>query len=174
MSTVVISPYSEEWPELFRQTKAQLLTVFAPSEFSGEPVCIEHIGSTSVRGLAAKPVIDVMLAASSLQQIEEKIATLGALGYTYVSKYEQDLPMRRYFVKTPANSLRIHLHTVTAGSQFWHEHIAFRDILRIDEHLRLQYQNLKQQLAKEFANDKSAYTDAKGPFIRAALAQSAR
>lgn len=164
MPQVLIAPYSEEWPQYFRHAEAELLAAFAPLAVS-----IEHIGSTSVPGLVAKPVIDVMLAASSLQEVEMKIAALAELGYAYVAKYEQDLPMRRYFVKSPADSLRVHLHAVEAGSQFWKEHIAFRDMLRTNAQLRSQYQALKLRLAQEFADDKSAYTDAKGPFIQAAL-----
>lgn len=165
MSDVIISSYSEEWPALFRQVRQELLTAFDPIVVS-----IEHVGSTSVHGLSAKPVIDVLLGANSLSDVESRIESLSRLGYTYVSKYEQELPMRRYFVKSPAGSLRIHLHAVELGSRFWQEHLAFRDLLRTDPQLRSSYQSLKLQLAREHSHDKSAYTAAKGPFIRAALA----
>lgn len=161
----VVSPYSAEWPDIFRGIQEELLDVFSPLV-----VAIEHIGSTSVPGLAAKPVIDVLLGAQSLRDIESRIGPLDALGYVYVSKYEREIPMRRYFVKPPDASLRVHLHGVEIGSPIWREHLVFRDALRGDADLRLQYQALKLRLAEEFADDKSAYTDAKGPFIRAVLA----
>lgn len=160
----VVSPYSAEWPDLFRGIREELLDVFSPLVVS-----IEHIGSTSVPGLAAKPVIDVLLGAQSLLDIESRIGPLGERDYAYVSKYEREIPMRRYFVKPSGASLRVHLHGVEIGSPIWREHLVFRDALRGNLDLRARYQMLKLRLAEEFADDKSAYTDAKGPFIRSAL-----
>jgi GrpB-like predicted nucleotidyltransferase (UPF0157 family) len=165
MSTVVVSPYSAEWPNHFRVVREELLSVFAPIA-----VVVEHTGSTSVPGLAAKPVIDVLLGARSLEEIESKVKPLSGLGYSYVTKYEREFPMRRYFVKSSAASPRVHLHAVELGSRFWLEHLAFRDALRGDSALRFRYQSLKLHLAKEFGDDKSAYSAAKGPFIQSVLA----
>jgi len=165
MSTVVVSPYSAEWPHHFQAVREELLPVFAPVV-----VAVEHSGSTAVPGLAATPVIDVLLGDASLADIEAKIAALGELGYAYVPKYERELPMRRYFVKPSSAGPRVHLHAVELGSRFWREHLAFRDALRADPALRSEYQSLKLRLAQEFAADKSAYTDAKGPFIRSVVA----
>lgn len=166
---VIVSPYSEAWPRQFQQIRDELLAAFAPI-----PAAIEHIGSTSVPGLAAKPVIDVLLGANSLAEIESRIEVLGRAGYGYVQKYEQQLPLRRYFVKAPAESLRIHLHAVELGSRIWHEHLMFRDLLRADAALRSRYQALKQELAREHALDKTAYTAAKEPFILDVLAAARR
>lgn len=149
---------------MFRDIREELLGVLSPLV-----VAIEHIGSTSVPGLAAKPVIDVLLGAQSLTYIESRIDPLGERCYAYVSKYEREIPMRRYFVKPADASLRVHLHGVEIGSPIWREHLAFRDALRGDPDLRLQYQTLKLRLADEFADDKSAYPGAKGPFIRSVL-----
>lgn len=164
-STFVVSPYSAEWPDVFHGIREEMLGVFSPLV-----VAVEHIGSTSVPGLAAKPVIDVLLGAQSLADIESRIGPLDGLGYAYVSKYEREIPMRRYFVKSSATSLRVHVHGVALGSRIWREHLAFRDALRGDADLRAQYETLKLRLAEEFADDKSAYTDAKGPFIRSVIA----
>jgi GrpB-like predicted nucleotidyltransferase (UPF0157 family) len=165
MSTVTIIAYSPYWPTQFHAIREELLIVFAPML-----VTIEHIGSTSVPGLAAKPVIDVLLGARSLEDIESKIKPLSEIGYSYVPKYERELPMRRYFVKSSATSLRVHLHAVELNSRLWQEHLAFRDRLRADANLCAQYQTLKLSLAEEFADDKSAYTAAKSPFIQSVLA----
>lgn len=165
MSGVVVSPYSAEWPGCFAGAREELLGVFAPLA-----VVVEHIGSTSVVGLAAKPVIDVLLGAGSLGEIEAKIPALGERGYSYVPKYEHELPLRRYFVKSSTTSFRIHVHAVEWGSRFWQEHLAFRDALRADAALRSQYQSLKLRLVEEFADDKSAYSSAKSPFIRSVVA----
>lgn len=165
MPAIVLIPYSPDWPAQFHAIREELLTVFAPTA-----VTIEHIGSTSVPGLSAKPVIDVLLGARSLADIELKIKPLSEIGYSYVPKYEVEIPTRRYFVKASATSLRVHLHVVELGSRIWQEHLAFRDRLRADASLRSQYQALKLRLAEEFADDKSAYTAAKGPFIQSVLA----
>jgi GrpB-like predicted nucleotidyltransferase (UPF0157 family) len=165
MSTVAVSPYSTEWPVLFRRVREELLAVFAPTA-----VVVEHIGSTSVPGLAAKPVIDVLLGASTLADVEAKIEPLVEKGYSYISKYERKLPMRRYFVKkTLSASIPIHVHAVELGCRLWQEHLAFRDTLCADPAVRSQYEALKLRLAQEFADDKSAYTAAKGPFIQSIL-----
>lgn len=165
MSTVVVSPYSAEWPSCFRVIREELLAVISPIA-----VTVEHIGSTSVPGLAAKPVIDVLLGARSLAEVESNIEALGDLGYAYVKKYEDVLPMRRYFVKSPAASFRVHLHAVELGSHLWLEHLAFRDALRSDPALRARYQSLKLQLAHAFADDKAAYSAAKDPFVQSVIA----
>ncbi len=169
MPSVVVSPYSAEWPECFLAIRDELNAVFSPMA-----VAIEHIGSTSVPGLAAKPVIDVLLGAPSLAEVESKIEPLGGLGYAYIQKYEEMLPTRRYFVKSAAGSLRIHLHAVERGSRIWQEHLAFRAALRSDPTLRARYQSLKLQLAQEFADDKAAYSAAKDPFIQSILADVCR
>ena len=165
MPTVIVAPYSPNWPTQFHATREELLSVLAPTV-----VNVEHIGSTSVPGLSAKPVIDVLLGARSLADIESKIKPLNKIGYLYVPKYERKLPMRRYFVRSSATSLRVHLHAVELNSRLWQEHLAFRDRLRADANLCAQYQALKLRLAEEFADDKAAYTGAKSPFIQAVLA----
>jgi GrpB-like predicted nucleotidyltransferase (UPF0157 family) len=165
MPAVILTPYSPDWPTQFHAIREELLSAFAPTM-----VTIEHIGSTSVPGLAAKPVIDVLLGARSLEDIESKIKSLSEIGYSYVPKYEIEVPTRRYFVRSSATSLRVHLHAVELGSRIWQEHLAFRDRLRADANLRAEYQSLKVRLAEEFADDKSAYTCAKNPFIQTVLA----
>jgi GrpB-like predicted nucleotidyltransferase (UPF0157 family) len=165
MSLVVVCPYSEEWPNLFRNLRDDLIRLFSPTS-----IRVEHIGSTSVPGLSAKPVIDVLLGAESLADIESRTKLLSEHGYEYVSKYEKEIPERRYFVKSPANSLRVHIHAVKLGSRIWQEQLAFRDALRNDSSLRAQYQSLKLQLAKQFGNNKSAYSAAKNPFVESVLA----
>jgi GrpB-like predicted nucleotidyltransferase (UPF0157 family) len=165
MSLVVVSPYSEQWPNFFRNLRNDLICLFTPTS-----IAVEHIGSTSVPGLSAKPVIDILLGAASLADIESRINLLSGHGYEYVSKYEKEIPERRYFVKSPANSLRVHIHAVVLGSRLWREHLAFRDALRSDLGLRAQYQSLKLQLAEQFVNNKSAYSAAKNPFVESVLA----
>lgn len=164
MSIVSVVAYATEWPNEYRAIRDELAEVFAP-----DVVAIEHIGSTAVPGLAAKPVIDVLLGAQSLADIEAKITALGERGFVYVAKYEREIPMRRYFVKSSAASSRVHLHAVEAGKRLWNEHMSFRDALRNDPALRSRYQTLKLRLAVEFLNDKAGYTAAKAPFIQSVI-----
>lgn len=165
MSAVHVLPYSTQWPEAFTAVRTTLLEIFG-----NDAVAVEHIGSTAVPGLAAKPVIDVLLGAPSLAVIEQRITALAARGFDYVSKHERVLPQRRYFVMQPPGGLRVHVHGVVTGGHLWREHLTFRDALRGDAQLRARYQALKLQLAAEHADDKAAYTEAKGPFILGALA----
>lgn len=165
MAAVTVVPYSAAWPDLFAAIRDELVAVWPPAR-----VAVEHIGSTSVPGLAAKPVIDVVLGAPSLADIAAQIPALRDRGYTYVAKYERELPMRRYFVKSPPASLRVHLHGVERDSRSWREYLAFRDALRGDAALRAQYHALKLRLADVHALDKAAYAAAKSPFIQAVVA----
>lgn len=165
MSRVILSPWSETWPRQFESAKAELQTAFGDAS-----VRIEHIGSTAVPGLDAKPVLDVLLGAEALAVVESRIDALKRSGYRYRPEYEDALPTRRYFVRDAGGErLRIHLHAVVEGASIWREHLIFRDALRGDDALRAAYQALKRDLAVRFADDKAAYTDTKGPFIRVVI-----
>jgi GrpB-like predicted nucleotidyltransferase (UPF0157 family) len=153
---VVIVDYSPEWPAHFAAERDAVAKVFSPSS-----VEIEHIGSTSVPGLGAKPIIDILLGAPTLQLIEEHIAQLERLGYRYIPEFEKELPHRRYFDRPS-----FHLHAVERESAFWREHLAFRDALRSDSALADQYAELKRRLSGTFGADRAGYTDAKAPFIK--------
>ena len=163
----IIAPASPEWPRLFLVHRDAL-----HATFSSIAVDIEHIGSTAVPGLAAKPVIDILVGAASLADIESRIPALVAAGYSYRPEHEGALPLRRYFTITPPDSLRAHVHAVVRDGALWRDHLVFRDALRNDAALRDHYQALKLALAERHAHDKSAYTDAKAPFIREAIARS--
>ena len=120
-------------------------------------------------GLAAKPIIDILLGAGSLGEIETRIPALEAIGYRYEPGFEKQLPLRRYFVKPSRGEALFHLHAVQLGGAFWRDQLRFRDALRNNSALREQYQSLKRQLASSFEADRGAYTDAKAPFIESVL-----
>lgn len=160
MATVTLIEYQSDWPAQFRETESELRPLFA-----GLAVRIEHIGSTSVEGLRAKPVIDILLGARALSEIESRAEALSGLGYRYRPEHEAELPDRRYFTRQDENKLRIHLHGVIFGSVLWRNHLAFRDALRADSDLSHRYAALKRELAQVHADDRAAYTEAKGLFI---------
>lgn len=161
----LLTPYSPLWPAVFDLERRRLLEIF------NEAVAVEHIGSTAVPGLGAKPIIDVMLGAPDLALVEARMPALAEEGYRYVPEFEKAMPARRYFTKLDRPPGRFHLQAVTLDSPFWARHLAFRDALRADESLARKYWRLKQHLAARHRDDRAAYAEAKGDFIRAALAK---
>lgn len=160
---VALSAYSPMWPAVFEIEKDRLTRIL------GDTVRIEHIGSTAVPGLGARPIIDIMIGSPGLAIIEERIDDLVADGYRYVPEFEKSIPERRYFTKERGHPGHFHIHAVVLGSPFWKKQLAFRDALRADPALAAQYWKLKQQLAGKYRNDRAAHADAKSAFIRAAL-----
>ena len=124
---------------------------------------IEHIGSTAVPGLAAKPVIDVMAPVESLDSSRPAIVAAETIGYCY-APYRVEV--EHWFCKPSYRERTHHLHLVPAGSAPWLEALAFRDALRREPATAAEYEALKRRLAIEFRYDREAYTQAKGPFVK--------
>lgn len=162
--TVELTPYSPLWPAVFDIERERLAALFA-----AEDVAIEHIGSTAVPGLGAKPIIDIMLGVAALEVVERRIDALAAEGYRYVKEFEMAVPERRYFDKREGNPGRFHLHAVAKEGEYWRRHLAFRDALRADPALAERYWRMKQRMTARHPNDRSAYIEGKTDFIRAVL-----
>ena len=164
---ITIVEYNGGWVDYFVEFKQELQRVLQPTHHN--LILIEHIGSTSVPNLAAKNMIDILIAAPSLQLVNNDwVPLLQELGYQYFPQHETVLPMRRYFSRKKGTLKAIiesHLHIVEPTSQFWREHIAFRDYLRTHPPECAQYEKLKKHNAELFPYDTGAYTDAKGDFI---------
>jgi GrpB-like predicted nucleotidyltransferase (UPF0157 family) len=161
----MVVPYDPDWPRRFEQEQAVLAAVFPEGEAS-----IEHIGSTAVPGLGAKPVIDIMVGVARLPEAENRIAALEAVDYEYVPEYEHELPERRYFRKPRVGPRAYHLHCVVKGGDLWSRHLAFRDYLRAHPNAVAEYYALKRELASRCR--KEDYTEAKRPFIEGILASA--
>lgn len=159
---VHVVAYDPAWRTLFEAEKARLEEVLGPW-LAGS---IEHVGSTAVASLPAKPVIDIMAGVRSLDDSRPAIAAAATLGYEHWP-YRPDV--MHWFCKPNASFRTHHLHLVPLGSDVWKERIAFRDLLRGDPALAARYAALKLDLARRFRRDREAYTDAKGPFIEEAL-----
>lgn len=155
---VVIHPYDSEWPALYEDEKARIAAAIG-----GHIVAIEHIGSTSVPGLGAKPVIDIMVAVQSLEDAGACIEPLQGLGYEYVPRFEDELPERRYFRKGSPRTHQVHM--VELSSPFWERHLLFRDYLRAHPYVAAGYDALKRQLAEQYGTNRHGYTNAKTEFI---------
>jgi GrpB-like predicted nucleotidyltransferase (UPF0157 family) len=160
---VVIVEYDQSWPRLYEERRTLLREVF------GEDAQVEHIGSTAVPGLGAKPIIDIMIGLSELSQAEERIGQLAWLGYEYVPESEADVPERRYFRQYSNGRRAVHLHCVLRGSVDWTRALAFRDVLRTDRDAANDYLLLKKSLAAEYRSDRYRYSEAKGSFVEAVL-----
>ncbi len=159
LTPIIITAYSDDWQRIFDQEKKLLAEILSDVE-------IEHIGSTAVKGLAAKPIIDIMIGVNSLEKSSKYISAVTSLGYLYIQEYEKEMPERRYFKKISTDGEHTHhIHLVEKNSTFWERHLYFRDKLRADNKLRDDYAELKYQLAKQFRDDREAYTNAKTNFI---------
>ena len=163
---IEVVPYDDRWPAAFERERVLLEQALAPW-LAGLP---EHIGSTAVPGLAAKPVIDIMAPVQSLAISRPAIDAARALGYVHYP-YKPDV--MHWFCKPSAEHRTHHLHLVPLDSALWRERLAFRDALRADAELRAAYQALKLDLAQRHRLDREAYTDAKAPFIEQVLRAAA-
>ena len=159
---VVILPYQSEWPTLAIDL-IRLIKGLAGTNL----IEIEHIGSTSVPGLSAKPIIDLMAKFKNFESIDSFIADnlLQQPEWNFVPTELDERPWRRFCVMVKDSHRFAHLHLVPINSERWDQHITFREILKKDEDLRNEYQDLKNRLAKELGNDREAYTAAKAEFI---------
>lgn len=180
-----IVPYNPDWKRDFEQLREELedlLRILRPR--------VEHIGSTSVEGLSAKPVIDVLIGTKTENDLDQTVDPLMRAGYVYYEKYNSNMPYRRYFVKLknrPENlSLpgliregdkvpallndhalrRAHIHIIPESSVHWLRHIAFREYLRAQPDLRERYQTLKKTLGTRDWTDGNAYNEAKDAFLK--------
>lgn len=130
---------------------------------------IQHVGSTAVPGLAAKPILDLMAGVADLDQAPEIAVALAGHGWHYVPPELDARPARRHFVHVVGGHRHAHLHLMQPGTADWQRHLDFRDRLRDDPGLRDAYAALKQRLAVVHADDREAYTEAKSAFIAGAL-----
>jgi GrpB-like predicted nucleotidyltransferase (UPF0157 family) len=157
---IEIVAYDPRWPERYEAEAARLAEALGPLA-----VRIEHVGSTSVPGLAAKDVIDIQLSVRALEAETRYRERLECIGYVYRA---DDEPAHRFFKLEDASGKRlVHRHACEAGGEWETRHLAFRDLLRADPEQRAAYEELKWSLAPLY-EDANQYADAKGPFIREA------
>ncbi len=160
--SVHVVSYDRTWPVLFEAERVLLLDVLRP--WLGGP--IEHVGSTAVPDMPAKPVIDIMAAVASLEASRDALPALLKSGYLY-APYRPDV--MHWFCKPSLAERTHHLHLVPFGSSLWHDRIRFRDCLRSHPAVAQEYAVLKQRLAHVHRLDREAYTEAKGPFVAQVL-----
>jgi len=159
---ISVVPYDTAWPGLFAEEEKRL-----HNAIGSYIVKIEHMGSTAVPQLAAKPVIDILIGVDSLDRVNAQvILSLYKLGYNYIQALEKEIPLRRYFQKLTAQGEHTHhIHIVEINGELWRRYVFFRDYLRSHRKDAQQYQALKLKLAQQH-RDRKKYTDAKTAFVK--------
>ena len=146
----------------FAALAARVRAAFA----DGPLIAVEHVGSTSVAGLAAKPVIDMDVIVPSASDVPDALARLASAGY--VHQGDLGIPGREAFY-SPPDTPPHHLYLCLCDGAEYRRHIAFRDYLRAHEDAARQYDMLKRDLATRFRSDRTAYNDGKTAFVEAVL-----
>lgn len=162
----VVVPYDPAWPVVFEIEREAI-----SERLKGAVERIEHMGSTSVPGLGAKPVVDILVGIRSMSVFDDVLPELIALGYEYSCAAEGDMPFRRYFRKDIDGERRFQIHMVETTHDFFETHLLFRDWLRQHPDDAADYQALKERLSQEH-DEVFAYTEAKSDFILGILARA--
>jgi GrpB-like predicted nucleotidyltransferase (UPF0157 family) len=162
---VDIVPYDSRWPRLFDEERARLV-----ARFPAIVRRVEHFGSTAVPGLSAKPIVDLLVEVTSLEEAKAHVVpVLEAEGYDYIwrpTAGDDIPPFYAWFIKRGTDGQRTHhIHMVEREFPQW-EALLFRDYLIAHADVAQQYVDVKRRLAAEFLNDRAAYTDGKAEFVR--------
>jgi len=158
--TVQVRPYTVEWRRLFEEEKARITTAIGSAVLD-----IQHIGSTSVPGLAAKPIIDIGIAVTNFEDATSCVEPLIDLGYRYLG--ENGIPRRHYFIRGEPRLYNVHMNEI--GSPDWIRTTRFRDYLIGHADVAAAYAELKQQLAQQYPSDLPSYHAGKDAFIQRVL-----
>ena len=163
--TVRVVAYDSAWPALYTAEVARLEPIL---NARGVSIVFEHTGSTAVPGLPAKPILDLLGGRDSGQDRASIISAIEAAGYTY--RGEQGIPGRDFFRR--GHPRQYHLHLTTIGSDFWRDHLTFRNYLRAHPDALAAYAELKEELAARYPRDREAYIEGKTAFVEGILAAS--
>lgn len=177
--------YNQNWIKEFENIKIEVLKTIG---FLNPK--IEHIGSTSIKGLSAKPIIDILVGLNFEKELDKTVEPLTNENFVYYERFNEDMPYRRFFVKHKINPNELsipkiitknedipsstiehnqrlaHIHILPVDSEHWIRHIAFRDYLRTFPEIRTEYQKLKENLSKQDWIDGNEYNQAKNDFIK--------
>jgi GrpB-like predicted nucleotidyltransferase (UPF0157 family) len=157
--TVKVVAHHPKWAEYFGKERQLLFKVMGQKVLD-----IRHVGSTSIPGMPAKPIVDILAAVRTLDDVEPFTENLIRAGYE--DRGNGDVLGRRYFVKGGEDKRTHHLNFCEMNSFFWTSHLAFRDYLEQHTEAAKQYSALKRALAARFPNDRHAYTTGKEEFVR--------
>lgn len=160
---VKLLPHNPKWSGLFEKEQKILSQALA-----GLIIDIQHIGSTSIPGIPAKPIIDIDIGIKSMKNSKNFIKIFEDLGYEYRPNFG-GLKTQLLFVKGPEAKRTHYIHLMKYNGSIWKKDLAFRDYLRKNKEKAGKYANLKKELASKFADDRANYTAHKASFIRKAI-----
>ncbi len=162
---VRVVDYDPRWPALFIEAEREIRAALGARILG-----VEHVGSTSVPGLCAKPVLDLLAGVRDFDAAHALVPDLEAIGYEH--RPDEDIPDRHYF-RRRQGSLRLHhLSLAEPDSHHYRVTIAFRDALRADARLAGAYAELKRELAARYPYDRTAYLDGKAAFVASVTARA--
>lgn len=165
---IIIAQYDNHWPSMFIHEMNRLLSAFL------ESIVIEHVGSTSIHGMSAKPTVDLALGIPCFREAPEYIQGLQALGYQYQSALVEVMPNRRFlWAGTPQDHL-FHIHLVEHMGADWCDLIDFRDYLRANQTQAAAYEAVKRKLAETCGSNIGAYVRGKATIYQSILAEARR
>ncbi len=163
--SIRICDYDPRWPGMFEREREALRAAIGVWATGG----IHHVGSTAVPGLAAKPIVDILVGVEGLDVSRACFEPLAGLDYLYAPYRSEEM---HWFCKPHPSSRTHHLHLVPSESDRFADELVFRDRLRADPNTARAYANLKRELAIRFRDDREAYTEAKTEFIGTVLAET--
>jgi GrpB-like predicted nucleotidyltransferase (UPF0157 family) len=163
---IIVVDYDPQWPLRFEKEKEAIIAALGSSL-----LMVEHIGSTAVPGLAAKPVIDIAVGIQSLADASALIPCIEQLGYIYEPTLEQRVPERRFFWKGTPTVHTYHLHLAKVDHPVLLKPLQFRDYLRKHPDAVEEYGFLKRELAKKCVHDMDAYVAGKNGFVENVILQ---
>ena len=161
---VYLVEYDYDWPALFTDERDRIVGVLG-----ADSIAVEHIGSTAIPGMAAKPIIDIMVMVDDIETGSIYFEPLKTLDYHYYPYGEDIFPERRWFCKPDPIERTHHLHLVERNTPFHRDHLLFRDYLRTNADAARRYESLKRCLAERYPDDRDGYSDGKSDFVASIL-----
>ena len=159
--TIELVSHDPQWEEAYQGEKQRIEALI-----HDKIIGIEHIGSTAIKTICAKPIIDMAISLRKYEDGFECIQPLESIGYLY--KGESGIPGRHYF-KTNDEIVKYHLHMLKISSEEWQNHILFRDYLNENPADAKKYEELKLRFMKEYQGSRELYTEKKIPFCKSMI-----
>jgi GrpB-like predicted nucleotidyltransferase (UPF0157 family) len=165
---IVVRDYDPAWCRMFEEERTRL-----HDALGSMMIAIEHVGSTAVPGLAAKPIIDVLVGVPSLTEARSCcVEPLHASGYTYLPEYEPWLPGELFFRRGMPGPWTHHVHMMEPSHPRWEDYLLFRDYLRSHPEIAGAYASVKRAIALVVGEDIAGFRNAKHPFVQAVMAKA--
>jgi len=158
--TVKLVPHDKKWHAAFEREKKALL-----KNIGDVAIDVQHVGSTAIKGISAKPIIDISVGVNKLSDAKKLIKPLSQIGYRFYDTHRD----RIFFAKGPERRRTHHLHVMRYNSIKWKSDMLFRDYLSAHPPCAKAYANLKTKLAKRYSEDREKYTVGKDRFINTTL-----